>query len=165
MNRRAAEERLRLEGVATPDITSAARYATLPKMGTRDASRAGQRYCPRLTPMGTRVVVYGPGSPDGRDVARFERRLWLRTAATLIARRDASLLIIAVIVGLLSSPLHLLSSFVFILVYALSWKSPRNGRHLLIWTLTRVADTTAVAAVICSSSAAAREIIYFKSYI
>lgn len=48
MNRRAAEERLRLEGVATPDITSAARYATLPKMGTRDAFRAGQRSLPTL---------------------------------------------------------------------------------------------------------------------
>lgn len=46
VNRRAAEERLRLEGAATPDITSAA-YATLPKMGTRDASRAGHRLCPR----------------------------------------------------------------------------------------------------------------------
>lgn len=82
MNRRAAEERLRLEGVATPDITSAARYATLPKMGTRDVSRAGQRCCPRLMPMGTRVVVHGPGSSretplgeNGGDAVRAPRRI------------------------------------------------------------------------------------------
>lgn len=105
MNRRAAEERLRLESVATPDITSAERYATLPKMGTRDASRAGQRCCPRLMSIGTRVVVHRPGSPDG-----CERRLWERTAATPFARRDASLLIIAVIVVLLFLLLRL-SSF------------------------------------------------------
>lgn len=127
MNRRAAEERLRLESVATPDITSAVRYATLPKMGTRDVSRAGQRCCPRLMPIGTRVVVHRPGSPDG-----YERRLWARTAATPFVRCDASLLIIAVILLFL---LLRLSSFIFIFLL-FSWKSPRNSRHLLIWTLT-----------------------------
>jgi len=149
VNRRAAEERLRLEGVASPDITSAARYATLPKMGTRDASRAGQRCCPRLTLMGTRVVGHGPGS---LDVVRFERRLWVRTAATSFERHDASLLIIAVIVVLLS-PFFLFLPSSSSSSCSHSLGNPRDDQHLLIWTLTRVADT--IAAVICFSSVAA----------
>lgn len=105
MNRRKAEKRLRPEGVATPDITSATRCATLPKMGTRDASRAGQRRCPRFAP---RHQV-GGGTYTIRKLGRQRRRFWARTAAT------PSLLVIVVLLFLLL-PHRLFIFFLFALL-------------------------------------------------
>lgn len=144
MNRRAAEKRLRPEGVATPDITSATRCATLPKMGTRDASRAGQRRCPRFAP---RHEVGGGYIHDQEARTATTALLGENGGDAVRARRDASLLVIVVLLLLLLFPRPL---FIFFL-FALSWKSPRSTSPNLD---INAGHCRSPVAVICSSSTA-----------